>query len=352
MDFGALFSRAARITWEHKILWLFGFIVSIFGGGYSANRTLGNLRGFTASRQDIPIDPVTGLPDFNRVFPYLPPGIDLDRLVRGDLQGLIAAAGAFFLVGACIALILALVFALIQWLGRGALIGLVNDVEDGAASVSGARGFSVGGNHFLRLFIIGLLLGLPTILLILVGVLVFGAGMFNFVAEVTNQGTGEFNPFGLFGALGCLLPLVCISVGLGWFLGLLRNLAVRAAVIENRGVFDSIGRGWRLLIDNIGSVLIIWILLAILGVVFGFIVGLPGIAIGLPMFYGLSAGEGSGSLVSLSLVLACGYGILIAGLSAILVAFVSATWTLAYRQFVGQEAVPLQSDLVAGGSPS
>jgi len=78
---------------------------------------------------------------------------------------------------------------------------------------------------------------------------------------------------------------------------------------------------------------VIWIVLAIIGAVFSFMVGLPGLAVGLPMLMGISSGEVSRSLLSLSVFLACGYGVVVAALSSILVVFVSATWTLAYRQF-------------------
>jgi hypothetical protein len=56
--------------------------------------------------------------------------------------------------------------------------------------------------------------------------------------------------------------------------------------------------------------------------------------------FGVSSGEFTRSLFSLTLLLSCVYGILIAALSSLLVTYVSATWTLAYRSFAGQAAPP------------
>lgn len=339
MDFGALFSRAARITWEHKVLWLLGFIVSLFGGGYGASNSFSSFSNFNTPSSDIPLDPVTGQPDLSQVFPFLPSGFDPNQVFGDgfDPGALLAALGTFLVALLCVGIFLSIVFALIQWLGQGALIGMVNEYEERGRMPGAGEGFGIGGRHFLRLFVIAFLLGLPGLLLVLVGILAFGAGISTFIASAAG-GQDNINFAGLFGALGCLLPLICVAVILGWLLGLLRNLAVRVAVIEDQGVMDSLKRGWALFKGHIGEVLVIWIVLAIIGAVFSFLVGLPGIAIGLPVLMGINSGELSQSLISLSVLLACGYGIVVAALSSLLVVFASAVWTLAYRQFAGPMA--------------
>lgn len=337
MDFGALFSRAARITWEHKILWLFGFIISLFGGGYSASANFQGFGGFNPEMQpgEVPINPETGMPDLRSLFPFLPRDFDPSKLSGGDIGAIFGALGGVLLLIVAGALVLSLLFALIEWFGRGALIKLVDDVDAGRGTPTASQGINAGLRHFLRLFVIALLLMLPAVVIGGAGLLIFGAGLVSFILSALTGDMQTLNPMGLLGSLGCLFPLICLAVLIAWFTGLWRNLAVNAAVIEDLGIMDSLRRSWKLLLAHIGEVLILWIVLALIGLIFSFLVGLPGIAIGLPAFWRLASGQLSQGLLGATLLLACVYGLVVAALSGLLVTFVSAAWTLAYRQFAG-----------------
>ncbi|HEX7588182.1 MAG TPA: hypothetical protein VF478_07700, partial [Anaerolineae bacterium] len=137
MDYGKILTRSFEITIKHRALWLFGILLALFsgegGGNFSnlGNLGSGNGRGGTGS-----------------VFPTLP-------------ANFWQTVGTIILAVLCLILALFLLSIILRFVSRGALIGLVQELEANGTNPTVRRGFSIGGGRFWQLLGIGLTINLP-----------------------------------------------------------------------------------------------------------------------------------------------------------------------------------------------
>jgi hypothetical protein len=303
LDFGSILSRAWKITWENKILWIFGILAGLGGGGGNPGFNFGgggDGDGQSGQGPDLP-------PQFEQFF---------IRLQEGD-PALIA-----LIVGlVCLGLLLAIVLIALSVIGRGGLIGGVQ-LAQANGRVTFGEAWQVGVRHFWTLFLIGLVVGLVTfavaVLTILPGAL---------LTALT---------FG-FGVI-CLVPLICLLVIVSIILNIVAYFAQIAAVIENLSVGDALRRGWEVLRSNIGSIIVLGIILLVIGGVIGFVIALPLIAVVFPPLIGAAAGDESGLITGLGIAAICFliYLPVLLLLGGILQTWITAAWTLAYNQFTGR----------------
>jgi hypothetical protein len=132
---------------------------------------------------------------------------------------------------------------------------------------------------------------------------------------------------------------VCIFFILQLIIGLFLTFGSRAIVLENRGIFGSFGRSWSVFRQNIGSTVVLAILLVVIGFIVSFIVGIPSAIIMLPLMMSTmpamlsEAGPALEDYILLGTV-----GIIIAFIfiiiGGIVQVFVESLWTLAYREFI------------------
>src|SRR5262245_20415866 len=108
LDFGNILTRAGRIIWRNKVLWLFGILASLGGGRGGFNFGGGGAGGGGGF-------PSTGGPGG----PDLPPELR-QFLERMQENGTFLA---IVLGLVCLGLLIALVFFLLSIIGRGGLIG-------------------------------------------------------------------------------------------------------------------------------------------------------------------------------------------------------------------------------------
>lgn len=312
MDYSNLLTRAWRITWDHKILWLFGLLASLGQGGGG---------GGSGWRQSIPSGGGRGGP----------PG------ELNDLQGAFDRIPPAVWIGlAVVALLILLAVIVISTIGKGGLIGGIQ-IADAQGRVSFGEAWGQGLGNFGRIFLIGLVLGLAGLALVLLTV-VPGA-----VLTALTFGLG----------LICLIPLICAVVLAIIALGVVGNLAQIAAVLDQLSVTEAIGRAWSVITSNLGNVIVLAIILALVGGVAGFLIALPILAIVFPVMMGVLAGT-----LADSRGLAAG-GFVLAGLcflaylpvllvfQGILTTWTTSVWTLAYRQFTGRAAVPVPTEPAA-----
>lgn len=296
MDFGRVLKRAWDIVWQHKILWLFGFLV--FLTSHPGNWGGDNVR-YTFDRWDLH-----------------PPE-----------WGQVAIITMLVLLGLLI-LIALLVLATIA---RGALIEGVRQAEE-EGQVSGKKAWQMGVARFWSLLGIGLLLFLAMIVLILPLIALIVVG----VAISEASGTApEANVLLVCGVCLCALPLAIVGIALN----LIRVYADRACVLEKLGSVDAIGRGWEVLKQNIGSTLVVGLILLIINLIIGAIFFGGALTLGVPTAGILSAGRvgviGKLGLCCLGLI-----GLLIVWfVGSIVQAFTSAMWTLTYMALKPGKAV-------------
>ena len=289
LDFGGILKRAWEITWRNKILWLLGILSAIASGG--GFRGGGNTNFNPSNNPDF-------LPQLQRRFPNL----DQNTI------------GAIILGVACVLIIIAIVFWLLSIIGRGGLIGGINLAET-RGSVKFGEAWAIGTKYFVTVLLIGLAVAI-------LGVLI---GIASVVAAATV----------------CLLPLACLGFLLIAVLNVFTYLAQIAAVTDNLGVGDAFGRAWQMVKANIGAVVILGLILAVINGVIGFVVALPLAAIAAPIMLSIVGAANENAAVASS-------GLIIAGLClvawipvliivrGIVETWVTSAWVLAYRRLSSQ----------------
>ncbi len=312
MDYGKVIGRAWKITWRWKVLWVFGFLVGLGQGGSGGSN---NFRW---------------VEDRWRGFGFV------ERIPPGVVVLLIALV--------CVGLLVGIVLWVLSVMGRGALVGGVQQVEEEGSTDLG-RAWGVGVRRFWTLFGISVLTGLPIFILALLTVAAFVGPI---LAEV-GISAGRQEPTGIF-ALSCLCgaPICCATIMVAIVLSQIRMYAERAAVLESLGWMDAFQRGWQVLRENIGSTVVFWLVFFVIGLVFAAVVGGGLLALIAPFVVLLTQTEpGFWMLIPI-----CGGGLLFMVIGAlvgsVVQTFTSATWTLAYREMVGLSTQPTDLEPVVG----
>ncbi len=289
MDYGKLLSRAWEIIKKNTYLIFLGVLAALNGGGGG---------GGGGSRYAFNGDEFNNWQDMPR-FEFAEPfrHLDFSWIAVG---GIIALIGVLFLVG--------LVFWVISIIARGGLVSAVNEIEDGKTSSFGAA-FQAGWAKGWRLIGINLIPAIPGLIILIAGVSTFFAvgGM-----EIINHGywpaTGIGTTFPL-----VLIVLACILVPVSIFLSAVAGLAVRACMIEDLNVMDSFRRGFEVLGDNLGSVLLLGLIHIAVSIGLGLVMIIPGIL----------------------MALCCLLWPLLILIQGAVTTYFSTLWTLAWREFTG-----------------
>lgn len=302
MGYGAILNRAAQIAWRHKVLWLFGLLAS-----------LGN-------RFQSSVD-----------YDYLPP--ELQHWLGGFLTSpWVIPVLAFFLL-------LALAMAVLAALGRAALVDQVNRIEDGGTVTVGG-GWQAAKRYGWRVFWIGFLLGLPSLLLILAGLMPLLIVTLPMAVDGLRGMPVTYSTADLLlgTTIGCVVPACCLAVALAIVLDLLRTLAERVCVLEDHGIWESITGGWRLMRAQAGQVAVLWLILVLLGLllVIATIVVVV-LALVFPAILLDSLVSDIAPAMAVVGFLALGFlgWLLTLVIGAAFEPFFSGCWTLAYRQWHG-----------------
>jgi hypothetical protein len=290
LDFGGVLRRAWQITWNNKILWLFGIFSTIMSGGNGRGANSGTRFNLNNPRQVLP-------PQFH----------DLDQtVVLLIVLGIIA-----------VIIIVAIVLFILGVIGRGGLIGGIRTAET-QGKVTFGEAFAIGRAKFWTVLGIGLVVWVVSLILA-------GASLISFLTI-------------------CLAPLACIGFLLLILLNLYARLAQIAAVHDNVGIGEALPRALRFIQANLGQVILLGLILVIIQYVISFVLVLPLAAIALPIILSVAGYANDAPLVG-------GAGIAVAGLcvvvyipvlivlGGIVETWVMSCWTLAYRQLTGQAPV-------------
>ncbi|MHB1293714.1 MAG: DUF7544 domain-containing protein [Anaerolineae bacterium] len=322
MEYGRIINRAVSITWRHKVLWIFGIAVALFSGGNSGSG-IQQLFQSSSWQESAPNMPFGQVPDWSVIAP----------IVLGIL-GLTLALGFVWSVTGII----------VRYTGEGGLIAMVDEVET-TETTTFRSGVNRGWRRLLRLFAIDLLLGIGAAIvvgvLVVIGVLV-GLLTAALVAGLSQAGEGAT-------AVSVILVVVVGMVGLALFIllmiavsaaiTLLREYAFRASLLEQLGVFDSIGAAWRLARAHLKESLLMWLLLGLIGLAISivtlpiFLLGVGAVAVPAMGAYALTESAGWAALVAFPLLIAV---VLVAiAISGVVKSFTSSVWTLTYRELRG-----------------
>jgi len=304
MDIGSVLTRAWNITWKYKVLWLLGILAGCSASGRGSGGQFPS--GFQGT-------------DFGSG-EFQPPGSQgptpegmqqfIDRLSEG--------AWIPIVIGVILLLIfVSLVFLVLGVLGQGGLIAAFGRADDGH-DISLGEAFRLGGEHFWRLFGIRVTVWVASLIIGLVAVIAI------VLLTVGTLGIG----------LICLIPLICLLIPVGIAVDAYIVLTMVAAVEEKAGVFEAFGKAWVLIQKNLGSVLVMALILVVGGGIVSAILFLPFALIVVPAIVGAITGSDtalvSGLAISgLCLVLAIPVVVLLSG---ILTTYITGVWTLTYRR--------------------
>jgi hypothetical protein len=191
----------------------------------------------------------------------------------------------------------------------------------------------------LPIFLIGLILALPILLIVAAGFALLGGAIWQVFSGGIDDPASALPA--LFGAIACFIPLALLGAALGIVLGLIGRLAIRACVIEGLGTLASIGRSWGLFRRNLGPTLLLWLLMAILGLVLSALLGVPSLALLLPITSGL-ASHGFAGIPALAVIGLVIYGLVVnVGIGGALTSLSATIWTLFYRSLLEREGAIL-----------
>jgi hypothetical protein len=291
LDLGGILRRAWAITWNHKILWLFGILAGLAGGGGNPGESS---RRF---RDSVQYDFSSG---------DLPPGL---RRVFGDVDPNVVIAAVIGLV--CVIFLIALVLYVIGIIARGGLIGGIH-LADAQNRVSFGEAWGIGVRKFWTVLVIGLIVFILGILIASISVLTI-----------------------------CFTPLACLGFLIVAVLGVYTQLAQIAAVVDNLSIGDALSRALQVITNNLANIIVLGLVLVIIQAVVGFVLALPALAVILPAAVGIIGFAEEARVVGTTALLLAGLclvayipiAILIGG---VLQTWTTAAWTLAYTQLAGR----------------
>lgn len=307
LDFGAILSRAWKITWENKVLWIFGLLAAMGNGAAGGGGGAGGGDG-------------GGGRDFG------PGGLELPPPVRRFVESPDPRIIAIVIGVICVLVLIALVLFVLSMIGRGGLIGGVRLADDNGRVTFG-EAWRVGLRNFWRVFLIGLIVGVGVIGLVLILLV-----------------PGIFFSITIIGLL-CGLPLIFAFVVAAIVLGIVAYFAQIAAVVEDLSVTAALGRAWEVIRANLGDIIILGIVLIVAQAVIGVVIALPLIVTLIPIVFAVigfineSQNMAVGGLIVAGLCFVAYLPVLIV-LGGVLETWITSAWTLAYRQFIRPMAAP------------
>src|SRR5512133_1250247 len=326
-NFGEVLSRAWQIIWKHKVLWIFGILASCSQGGSRFNS--GNSgRGGNG---------------FGTGAGNLPPR--LEQLFLNIAQH----AAAYIAVGIAVICIFWIIAIFLGTIGKIGLIRGAWQAEGGAEHLIFGQLFSESTPYFWRMFGLSLVVGLP--FLIIIGGLVAGLVVFAIGMSRGNNGAA----FGFLGILpiflGCLCFLILISIVVGWIV----QQAERVIVLEDSPVLPALSRGWEIFRDNLGSIILMAIILGVIAFVAGIIIAIPVLVVVVPAAITFAVSNAQGSAQNYTpLIFAgvclCLYIPVSLLLNGILISYTESAWTLTYMRLTRK---PDSNDIVTpeSGTP-
>lgn len=331
MDYGDLLSSAWRVTWRHKYLWILGLFAygsggcSLGGGGpqYSGSPDDLSTLGEAGSVGD-PTGALEGVVDF----------------LAGHWTFIAAILIAFLLAG--------LVLFILSVISTAGLVSGSAEAYTRHPGSGLGRAWSRGVASFWRLLGMWLALVIAVGLIFLIGAAAVGVPLILLVSDGSGIGWATV----AFIILG-ILALVALAVPAAIIIQICVNWATRSLVLKGTGVFASLGAGWRLFRNNVGTSLLVWAITLGLSIAAGLVLLAAGAAVAIPAVLGfipLLSAQSSVLWVGVGLVAVLGLAVAVLA-KAVLTTYFSSYWTIAYLKLT-EEGTPSAASAVTTGKPA
>jgi hypothetical protein len=262
MDPVKILKRAWAILWSYRALWIFGLILALASAGAGGR---GNNTRYEQDRNSPPPTPQNiqdAFRDAGREFQkFLQEGIPSAHISGQSLTTFLWLLGGFVVL----MLLVGIVVAIARYVSETAVIRMVDEYEGSGNKLTVRQGFRLGwSNTSWRLFLINLIVNLPTIAGLLVVILVTAAFVFS-----AAKGDIKFTPVSILLAVGFVILVIFVTVIVTILLRLLRNFFWRICVLENASVSESLRRGFEMVRENWKNVGLMWIVMIGLTIVWG-----------------------------------------------------------------------------------
>lgn len=268
VNISEILSKALKITWKFKILWIFGILAG-FGGSNRGNFN-GNSSGGGSGGSNNNFDNGQ-FSDFFRQF---------DRLNPQDaLASFFSQYAIFIIAGILLLCVLSFVFYFLGVMGKTGLIKGAQKADLGAEKLTFGELWRESLSYFGRMFGLSLLTSLPLFLGVVVILVIFFAALFG-VGAVGESSASQAG--GVLAMIGMFVPVICCFGLVAIVIGMIVEQTKLAIVIENVGVIEGLKRGWNVLKNNFLVVILFSILLSVLGGMIGFIVAIPVLIVAVP----------------------------------------------------------------------
>jgi hypothetical protein len=305
MDYGEVLSKAWKVIWKHKVLWIFGILASFGqgsggGGGGGGNSSLssgGNSSGFG----------------------NLPP--EWTRLLENAQHFIENVQWWGWVLFAMAIIVLIIFFAFLATIGKTGLILGTQRADKSDEKIPLGSLLRDSLHYFWKVFWFNFLAGLAVAVvilafmlpIILLGVVTLGIGML------------------------CLIPFICILLPVSWFLTILFEQSIIAFVVEGTGIFAGLKRGWQVVKKNPWQLISMSLILGIGAGIINFILAIPIFLAMLPLIIPLISGSMDALKTTgiISLSLCCIYLPVLYLLSGILTAYIQSAWTLTFLRLTG-----------------
>lgn len=304
MDYSSLLRRAWDIVWNNKWLIVLGIIVSLTSGG-----SWGGGSNYSFGDGDFDREFQDGF-EFEDGFEF-DEEFNFERDFGAELPLIGGLAMALLIPLLCIGFAIGVVLWALGVVARGAIVA-ASDALDAGGTSSFSVAWRAAWEKAWRLIGISILPAIPTLILFVLAA-GFGGALYGF-----NIVQGDIFA-GTAGALGItFIALACIAGLAALVLGLLRTFAERAAMLEDTTVFQSYGRGWEVLSQNLGAAIVIFLIQIGIGIAIALLTLLLA-----PLLICLCL-----LIIPVSLIV-----------NGTVAAYFSTLWTLAWRRWTGRAGV-------------
>jgi hypothetical protein len=347
IDVGEILTKAWKITWKFKVLWIFG----ILSGCVASNRGNFNFNGNSGGGGRGTGGGNGEIPDFLRPFLNLHP----EQAIRQFLNQYVG-----FIIGAIVLLcVLWFVFYFLGMIGRIGLIKGAGKADAGAETLSFGELWTESLPYFWRMFGLSFLVGLPGFLVAILLLVTLGVGAY---AAITGGVPQNSLILMFIGGIGVFVLMICCLSLIMLVVGLIVEQSFNAIVLEDRRLLESLGRGWEVFSKNWLSVIVIgiiqWVVRLVVGIaelIVNLIIAAPLIVVSIMAIANQSSfatnGPGKGMLFGLILTLCCTLAILVPLsilLGGILNTYLQTMWTLTYRRLTDlmKPVLPAQVEII------
>ena len=360
MDHIKILKRAFKITWDYKVLWIFGIILALTVASGGGNPSSPN----SPDSQVQYVEDEGELPDTIE----LPGGRVIDvpqtpeeweaawNTARDILLTILAVSVVLCGVCCCLFVVWIIAWTVLRWVAETALIRLVDDYEETGEKRSIREGFKLGWSQAsLRLFLIELLFFLAGVVIFAV-LLVLLAAPVGLAVWMFAQDAIVLGIISAVFAGGMFFLYIFLGSIVGLAVEFVKPFIYRACVLEDLGVGESLLRGLDVVKRHFAwDVVIMWLIvvgLNIAWIVASLIVGLVLFFVALLLaaipflvvfglvslvfdwIVGLIAGGLVGGLALFVLLF-----VPTTFLQGLWMTFLSTLWTLTYRELLAIEGL-------------